>query len=76
MKKIGPPTTELKNLEDFEKLVPKSFAVILISEEKNLELKNQFDNVANEFNDVSFFYSSSQDIKNKLKVEHDAIVLI
>lgn len=52
MKKIGPASIEIKNLDDFKNLVPENLAVILISDGSNQELKNNFDIAAKEFEDV------------------------
>ena len=65
-KKTGPSTTELTTTAELEELQKKTLAVLLVTSADNTEALSAFNNVAAGTDDVSFQYTFSTEVKQKL----------
>ena len=67
-KKSGPATKELTSLDDVKALEGQKLAVLLVTSADNTSQLNKLNTVANGFEDISFHYTTSQEVKDYLGV--------
>jgi len=71
MKKTGPTTSELKSVEELAELQQKKVAVLLVTSLSNEAALKAFNALAAGYDDVSFHYTDSAEVKQKLGVEQE-----
>jgi protein disulfide-isomerase A1 len=75
MKKTGPTTAELKGLEELAELQKKKIAVVLVAPADNENALKAFNSLAASVDDISFHYTSADDVKAHLHLT-DSVNLV